>query len=165
VAHAGNGNRSDPQKRHGSNCHPFAHACHDTRPGRGLLVRAIRQRRRGNELRLLFLRPMHGSNLRERRLLPAEWILRPTKPSAHAHATLISQQPVQEFIAAHMPMGAGRADSTVEPSPRAMPEEMCRTVLRRISKMTAVDQPNSNHPFIAVIGPSSCQRLTGIMSP
>jgi hypothetical protein len=88
LEHAGNGNRSDPQKRLGSNCHPFTHACHDARPGRGLLVRTIRRRERGNELRLLFLRPMHGGNLREWRLLPAEWILRPTKLSAHAHATL-----------------------------------------------------------------------------
>jgi len=39
------------------------------------------------------------------------------------------------------------------------------TVLRSTSKMTAVDQPNSSTPFIAVIGPSSRQRSTGVTSP
>jgi hypothetical protein len=33
------------------------------------------------------------------------------------------------------------------------------------SKMTAVDQPNISTPFIAVIGPSSRQRSTGITLP
>ena len=37
--------------------------------------------------------------------------------------------------------------------------------LRRISKMTAVDQPNNRTPFIAVIGPSKCQRSVGVTSP
>ena len=37
--------------------------------------------------------------------------------------------------------------------------------LRSTSKMTAVDQPNSSTPFIAVIGPSKCQRCTGVTSP
>jgi dienelactone hydrolase len=38
-------------------------------------------------------------------------------------------------------------------------------VLRRTSKMTAVDQPNNSTPFIAVIGPSKCQRSNGVTSP
>jgi hypothetical protein len=38
-------------------------------------------------------------------------------------------------------------------------------VLRSTSKMTAVDQPNSNTQFIAVMGPSSRQRSTGSTSP
>jgi hypothetical protein len=38
-------------------------------------------------------------------------------------------------------------------------------VLRNTSKMTAVDQPNSSTPFIAVNGPSSRQRSPGITSP
>jgi hypothetical protein len=38
-------------------------------------------------------------------------------------------------------------------------------VRRSTSKMTAVDQPNSSTPFIAVIGPSSRQRSTGMTSP
>jgi hypothetical protein len=36
---------------------------------------------------------------------------------------------------------------------------------RNTSKMSAVDQPNKSTPFIAVIGPSSCQRCVGMMSP
>ena len=36
--------------------------------------------------------------------------------------------------------------------------------LRSTSKMTAVDQPNSRTPFIAVIGASSRQRATGIIT-
>jgi hypothetical protein len=39
------------------------------------------------------------------------------------------------------------------------------TVLRSTSKITAVDQPNSSTPFIAVIGPSSRQRSNGVTSP
>ena len=38
-------------------------------------------------------------------------------------------------------------------------------VLRRTAKMTAVDQPNNSTPFIAVIGPSKCQRCSGVTSP
>jgi hypothetical protein len=38
-------------------------------------------------------------------------------------------------------------------------------VLRSTSKMTAVDQPNNSTPFIAVIGPSKCQRTNGVTSP
>jgi hypothetical protein len=38
-------------------------------------------------------------------------------------------------------------------------------VRRSTSKMTAVDQPNSSTPFIAVIGPRSRQRSTGVTSP
>src|SRR5262249_27888559 len=38
-------------------------------------------------------------------------------------------------------------------------------VRRRTSKITAVDHPNSNMPFIAVRGPSSRQRSTGSTSP
>jgi hypothetical protein len=38
-------------------------------------------------------------------------------------------------------------------------------VLRSTSKITAVDHPNNNTPFIAVIGPSSRQRSTGSTSP
>jgi hypothetical protein len=38
-------------------------------------------------------------------------------------------------------------------------------VIRNTSKITAVDQPNSSTPFIAVIGPSRCQRSTGVTSP
>jgi len=38
-------------------------------------------------------------------------------------------------------------------------------VLRRISKITAVDQPNRMMPFIAVMGPSSCHCGTGMISP
>ena len=57
------------------------------------------------------------------------------------------------------------------PPPRSYFPPDCRTrrsdamVLRSTSRMTAVDQPNSSTPFIAVIGPSSCQRTTGITSP
>src|SRR5262249_40773195 len=36
---------------------------------------------------------------------------------------------------------------------------------RNISKITAVDHPNSNTPFIAIIGPSRRQRSTGTTSP
>ena len=45
--------------------------------------------------------------------------------------------------------------------------EMSRrtSVRRSTSKITAVDHPNSSTPFIAVSGPSSCQRGTGTMSP
>jgi hypothetical protein len=39
------------------------------------------------------------------------------------------------------------------------------SVIRNTSKITAVDQPNNSTPFIAVIGPSKCQRSTGVMSP
>src|SRR5204863_9907362 len=39
------------------------------------------------------------------------------------------------------------------------------SVIRNTSKITAVDQPNSSTPFIAVIGPSKCQRTTGVTSP
>jgi hypothetical protein len=39
------------------------------------------------------------------------------------------------------------------------------SVRRSTSKMTAVDQPNSSTPFIAVTGPSSCHRATGVTSP
>ena len=45
------------------------------------------------------------------------------------------------------------------------PGGMIRTVLRSTSKITAVDQPNSSTPFIAVSGPSSRQRVAGTMSP
>jgi hypothetical protein len=38
-------------------------------------------------------------------------------------------------------------------------------VLRNTSKMTAVDQPNSSTPFVAVRGPSSRQSATGVTSP
>ena len=37
--------------------------------------------------------------------------------------------------------------------------------LRSTSKITAVDHPNNRTPFIAIIGPSKCQRSTGITSP
>ena len=37
--------------------------------------------------------------------------------------------------------------------------------LRSTSKMTAVDHPYSNTPFIAAIGPSNRQRSTGTISP
>jgi hypothetical protein len=39
------------------------------------------------------------------------------------------------------------------------------SAFRNASKITAVDQPNNNTPFIAVIGPSRCQRSTGVTSP
>ena len=39
------------------------------------------------------------------------------------------------------------------------------SVLRSTSKTTAVDQPNNSTPFIAVMGPSKCQRSTGVTSP
>ena len=39
------------------------------------------------------------------------------------------------------------------------------SVLRSTSKMTAVDHPNNSTPFIAVIGPSRCQRSIGVTSP
>jgi hypothetical protein len=48
-------------------------------------------------------------------------------------------------------------------SPSSVPAVVI--VFRRTSKMTAVDQPNSSTPFIAVIGPSKCQRCTGVTSP
>jgi hypothetical protein len=38
-------------------------------------------------------------------------------------------------------------------------------VLRRTSKMTAVDHPNISMPFIAVIGPNSRQLSNGITLP
>jgi hypothetical protein len=43
--------------------------------------------------------------------------------------------------------------------------DVCLIVLRSTSKMTAVDQPNTSTPFIAVIGPISRHRSTGITSP
>jgi hypothetical protein len=39
------------------------------------------------------------------------------------------------------------------------------SVFCNTAKMTAVDQPNSNTPFIAVIGPIKCQRCNGVTSP
>ena len=49
--------------------------------------------------------------------------------------------------------------------PRFSPLPLARSVMRNTSKITAVDQPNSSTPFIAVIGPSKCQRTTGVTSP
>jgi hypothetical protein len=43
--------------------------------------------------------------------------------------------------------------------------DACLIVLRSTSKMTAVDQANTSTPFIAVIGPISRHRSTGITSP
>jgi hypothetical protein len=43
--------------------------------------------------------------------------------------------------------------------------KMVISALRSTSKMAAVDQPNNSTPFIAVIGPSKCQRSTGVTSP
>jgi hypothetical protein len=41
-----------------------------------------------------------------------------------------------------------------------------RSIVRRsTSNMTAVDHPKSSTPFIAVMGPSSCHRSTGVTSP
>jgi hypothetical protein len=39
------------------------------------------------------------------------------------------------------------------------------SVILNTSKITAVDQPNMRTPFIAVMGPSRCQRSTGVTSP
>jgi hypothetical protein len=38
-------------------------------------------------------------------------------------------------------------------------------VLSNTSNISAVDQPNIRTPFMAVIGPSKCQRTTGVTSP
>ena len=45
------------------------------------------------------------------------------------------------------------------------PPPVAISVIRKTSKITAVDQPNNSTPFIAVIGPSKCQRSTGVTSP
>ena len=38
-------------------------------------------------------------------------------------------------------------------------------IARRTAKITAVDRPNNNTPFIAVISPSNCQRRNGVTLP
>src|SRR5947207_573055 len=48
---------------------------------------------------------------------------------------------------------------------RARCSPLASKVVRNTSKITAVDQPNIRTPFIAVIGPSRDQRLTGVTSP
>ena len=134
--------------------------------GRRPMVRPVQLRERRNELRLLFLRAVHGGGLRERRLLPAERILWNTKLSAHAHPALIGSKWARDLSGyPHIPGRAGRAGSCAELSPTARPDRMSRIVLRRISKITAVDQPNISTPFIAVIGPISCHCFSGITSP
>ena len=49
--------------------------------------------------------------------------------------------------------------------PRFSPSPPASNVMRNTSNSTAVDQPNNSTPFIAVIGPSKCQRTTGVTSP
>jgi hypothetical protein len=49
--------------------------------------------------------------------------------------------------------------------PGFSPSPLASSVIRNTSKITAVDQPNNSTPFIAVIGPSRCQRTTGVTSP
>jgi len=68
-----------------------------------------------------------------------------------------------------------RSGSTVRvlPSSRPQPDlqegdanDACSAiVLRSTSKISAVDQPNSRTPFIAVIGPKRRHRATGVISP
>src|SRR5438105_1601730 len=57
----------------------------------------------------------------------------------------------------------GRADKSIHCGSSS--KSTRRIVLRSTSKMTAVDQPNSITPFIAVSGPSRRQSCTGVMSP
>jgi hypothetical protein len=93
AAHPCNGNRSAQQPRCALERDPCSHDCRNRIPlhgaCRGLLVRTVRRREGRNQLRLLFLRAMHGGGLRQRRLLPAERILRVSRRSALARAALI----------------------------------------------------------------------------
>jgi hypothetical protein len=49
--------------------------------------------------------------------------------------------------------------------PGFSPSPLARSVIRNTSNTTAVDQPNNSTPFIAAMGPSKCQRSTGVTSP
>lgn len=55
--------------------------------------------------------------------------------------------------------------SELNADPPGAIEARCCSVLRSTSNSTAVDQPNSRMPFIAVIGPSRRHAGTGVISP
>ena len=79
------------------------------------------------------------------------------KPSGRVGRDRCAHKTCQHRTALFNPTpGLGRSQESISTFIRA---------LRSTSKITAVDQPNSSMPFIAVIGPSSRQGSTGVMSP
>jgi hypothetical protein len=80
---------------------------------------------------------------------------------------VLSRQPTSRALRqTRLPKGSPRTPRGDNKLPHDWaPSSRLRIACLNTSNMTAVDQPNSRTPFIAAIGPRSCQRSTGTTSP